>query len=210
MIARVFRDAAASFDSLFMVFTATLSTESSWVSKPSITEPNSPAHKQAFIWSDPESRQYRSPQQLCNAHLPRVFFPALAYVCPPSRPVTFVWAHRWSPESLLRKERATSDISISFQSLFNIYQKNNKGLFFRENIVFDIDIVMFSLCIATQSPSDTRSHVHTINQSELKVICVGTQYTVSSHFTSSVCKWFTRTLSYIMCKVLRMCKSKHF
>lgn len=162
MIARVFKDVAVSFDSLFMVFTATLSTESSWVSKPSITEPNSPAHKQAFIWSDPDNTAHRSLQQLCNAHLPRVFFPALAYVCPPSRPVTSVWAHRWSPESLLRKERATSDISISFQSLFesvfNIYQKNNIGLFLRENIVFDIDIVMFSLCIATQSPSDIRSH----------------------------------------------------
>lgn len=109
--------------SLFMVFTATLSTESSWVSKPSITEPNSPAHTHTHkplsdLIVSPDNTSHRSLQQLCNAYLPRVFFPALAYVCPPSRPVTFVWAHRWSPESLLRKERATWEISISFQSLF--------------------------------------------------------------------------------------------
>ena len=32
--------------SLFMVFTATLRTDSSWVSSPSITEPNSPGNTQ--------------------------------------------------------------------------------------------------------------------------------------------------------------------
>lgn len=155
-----------------------------WVNPPSQSRTHLHTNKPLSDLISPDNAAHRSLQQLCNAHLLRVFFPALAYVCPPSRPVTFVWARRWSPESLLRKERATSDISISFQSLFesvfNIYQKNNKGLFFRENIVFDIEIVMFSLCTATQSPSDTRSHVHTINQSEIEVISVGTRYMVPS------------------------------
>ncbi len=182
-------------DSLFMVFTATLSTESSWVSEPSMTEPNSPAHTHTHththLQSDHQFRQYSTP--IPAAHLPRVFFPALACVCPPSRPAASAWAHRWSPESLLRTEPVTWEISIRASlSVFNNMWKNN--VFFREKPGFGIDIMLFHLCTVIRSSSDT------INQSQLRVKADICRRWIHNDFCLHLL-YFKRVYKLIMCYV---------
>lgn len=137
------------------------------------------------LQSDHQFRQYSTP--IPAAHLPRVFFPALACVCPPSRPAASAWAHRWSPESLLRTEPVIWEISIRASlSVFNNMWKNN--IFFREKPGFGIDIMLFHLCTVIRSSTDTI---------KLKLISVDAEYTMIFVYTCFISGKFT-CLSCVM------------